>query len=60
MLTHVFDPLPQLLKNVRFQRGEPLKDKDVPGSDPGGRKPPLAQAAASVIRKSGLRSRSSA
>lgn len=26
---NVFTPLPQLLKNVRFQKGEPLKDKSV-------------------------------
>ena len=28
-LCHLFDPLPQLLKNVRFKKGEPLKEKDV-------------------------------
>ena len=28
-LLHVFDPVPQLLKNVRFGGGEPLKDSHV-------------------------------
>jgi phosphoglucosamine mutase len=28
-LLHLFDPLPQLLKNVRFAGGEPLKDEKV-------------------------------
>jgi phosphoglucosamine mutase len=28
-LLHQFDPLPQLLKNVRFAGGEPLKDEKV-------------------------------
>ncbi|MET0375489.1 MAG: phosphoglucosamine mutase [Rhizorhabdus sp.] len=28
-LLHLFDPLPQLLKNVRFAGGEPLKDQKV-------------------------------
>jgi phosphoglucosamine mutase len=28
-LLHLFDPLPQLLKNVRFTGGEPLKDEKV-------------------------------
>jgi phosphoglucosamine mutase len=28
-LLHLFDPLPQLLKNVRFVGGEPLKDEKV-------------------------------
>src|SRR5690606_20337529 len=28
-LCHLFDPLPQLLKNVRFRRGEPLREKEV-------------------------------
>lgn len=28
-LLHLFDPLPQLLKNVRFAGGEPLKDEQV-------------------------------
>jgi len=26
---HLFDPLPQILKNVRYQSGQPLKDKRV-------------------------------
>jgi phosphoglucosamine mutase len=26
---HLFDPLPQILKNVRYKSGQPLKDKRV-------------------------------
>ena len=51
-LLHLFDPLPQLLKNVRFSGGEPLKDDKV--------KAAIADAEAKldgvgrlVIRKSG-------
>jgi phosphoglucosamine mutase len=51
-LLHLFDPLPQLLKNVRFAGGEPLKDDKV--------KAAIADAEAKlngngrlVIRKSG-------
>ncbi|MBP8234897.1 phosphoglucosamine mutase [Rhizorhabdus sp.] len=51
-LLHLFDPLPQLLKNVRFAGGEPLKDEKVQAA--------IADAEAQlegtgrlVIRKSG-------
>ncbi|MFZ5705098.1 MAG: phosphoglucosamine mutase [Pseudomonadota bacterium] len=51
-LLHLFDPLPQLLKNVRFVGGEPLKDEKVQAA--------IADAEAKlegsgrlVIRKSG-------
>jgi phosphoglucosamine mutase len=51
-LTHVFDPLPQLLKNVRFKRGEPLKDKDVQEAIREGESR-LGASGRLVIRKSG-------
>jgi phosphoglucosamine mutase len=51
-LTNVFEPLPQLLKNVRFKRGEPLKDKDVQDAIREGESR-LGAGGRLVIRKSG-------
>lgn len=51
-LTSVFEPLPQLLKNVRFKRGEPLKDKDVQDAIREGESR-LGAGGRLVIRKSG-------
>ncbi|MGB6087578.1 phosphoglucosamine mutase [Parvibaculum sp.] len=51
-LTNVFEPLPQLLKNVRFQGGEPLKDKDVQEAIREGESR-LGASGRLVIRKSG-------
>jgi len=51
-ICHLFDPLPQLLKNVRFKRGEPLKDKDVQEAIREGESR-LGKAGRLVIRKSG-------
>jgi phosphoglucosamine mutase len=51
-LCHLFDPLPQLLKNVRFKKGEPLKEKDVVAAIREGEERLGAQGRL-VIRKSG-------
>jgi len=51
-LCHLFDPLPQLLKNVRFRKGEPLKEKDVVEAIRDG-EARLGQKGRLVIRKSG-------
>ena len=51
-LCHLFDPLPQLLKNVRFKRGEPLDEKDVKAAIEDG-KSRLGKSGRLVIRKSG-------
>ena len=51
-LCHLFDPLPQLLKNVRFKRGEPLNEKDVVEAIREG-EARLGQKGRLVIRKSG-------
>jgi phosphoglucosamine mutase len=40
-LLHLFDPLPQLLKNVRFNGGQPLETNPVKGGNRGRRSPPL-------------------
>jgi len=51
-VTRLFDPLPQLLRNVRFNGGAPLEDKTVQAAirDGEGR---LGKAGRLVIRKSG-------
>ena len=51
-LCHSFDPLPQLLKNVRFKRGEPLNEKDVKDAISEGESR-LGTSGRLVIRKSG-------
>jgi phosphoglucosamine mutase len=51
-LCHLFDPLPQLLKNVRFRKGEPLKEKDVVAAIREGEQR-LGTRGRLVIRKSG-------
>ncbi|MBI1260999.1 MAG: phosphoglucosamine mutase [Rhizobiales bacterium] len=51
-LCHLFDPLPQLLKNVRFKSGEPLADKVVKDAIEEG-KSRLGNTGRLVIRKSG-------
>ena len=51
-LCHSFDPLPQLLKNVRFKRGEPLNEKDVLAAIAEGENR-LGKSGRLVIRKSG-------
>jgi phosphoglucosamine mutase len=51
-LCHLFDPLPQLLKNVRFKKGEPLKEKDVVEAIREG-EARLGRSGRLVIRKSG-------
>ncbi|MDO8420609.1 MAG: phosphoglucosamine mutase [Parvibaculum sp.] len=51
-LCHSFDPLPQLLKNVRFKRGEPLNEKDVKAAIAEGENR-LGKSGRLVIRKSG-------
>ena len=51
-LCHLFDPLPQLLKNVRFKRGEPLNEQDVKAAIEDG-KSRLGKSGRLVIRKSG-------
>ena len=49
---HLFDPLPQLLKNVRFKKGEPLKEKNVEDAIRHGEER-LGKGGRLVIRKSG-------
>jgi phosphoglucosamine mutase len=49
---HLFDPLPQLLKNVRFKKGEPLKEKDVEAAIRHGEER-LGKGGRLVSRKSG-------
>ncbi len=51
-LCHLFDPLPQLLKNVRFKKGEPLSETDVKAAIREG-EARLGAAGRLVIRKSG-------
>jgi phosphoglucosamine mutase len=51
-LCHLFDPLPQLLKNVRFKKGEPLKEKNVEAAIRDG-EARLGASGRLVIRKSG-------
>ncbi len=51
-LCHVFDPLPQLLKNVRFAGGEPLGDAHVVDAIREG-EARLGRSGRLVIRKSG-------
>lgn len=51
-LCHLFDPLPQLLKNVRFKTGEPLNEKDVKEAIAEG-EARLGASGRLVIRKSG-------
>jgi phosphoglucosamine mutase len=51
-LCHLFDPLPQLLKNVRFKKGEPLNEKDVKEAISEG-EARLGKGGRLVIRKSG-------
>lgn len=51
-LCHLFDPLPQLLKNVRFRRGEPLREKEVEEAIREG-EARLGKTGRLVIRKSG-------
>ena len=51
-LCHLFDPLPQLLKNVRFRHGEPLREKAVEEAIREG-EARLGKAGRLVIRKSG-------
>ena len=51
-LLHLFDPLPQLLKNVRFAGGEPLKDDKVKAAIADAEKQ-LEGTGRLVIRKSG-------
>jgi phosphoglucosamine mutase len=49
---HLFDPLPQLLKNVRFSGGQPLEDKAVKAAIADAEKE-LSGTGRLVIRKSG-------
>ncbi|MDO8839410.1 MAG: phosphoglucosamine mutase [Parvibaculum sp.] len=51
-LCHLFDPLPQLLKNVRFKHGEPLREKEVEEAIRDG-EARLGKTGRLVIRKSG-------
>jgi len=51
-LLHLFDPLPQLLKNVRFAGGEPLKDDQVKAAIADAEEK-LSGVGRLVIRKSG-------
>ena len=51
-VTRLFDPLPQLLRNVRFSGGAPLEDKTVQAAIRDGESR-LGQAGRLVIRKSG-------
>lgn len=51
-LCHLFEPLPQLLKNVRFKKGEPLAEKDVVAAIREGEER-LGVKGRLVIRKSG-------
>ncbi|MGB5948284.1 MAG: phosphoglucosamine mutase [Parvibaculum sp.] len=51
-LCHLFDPLPQLLKNVRFRKGEPLSEKEVMQAIREGEER-LGASGRLVIRKSG-------
>jgi phosphoglucosamine mutase len=51
-LCHLFDPLPQLLKNVRFKKGEPLGEADVKDAIREG-EARLGKGGRLVIRKSG-------
>lgn len=51
-LCHLFDPLPQLLKNVRFRKGEPLSEKEVMQAIRDGEER-LGASGRLVIRKSG-------
>jgi phosphoglucosamine mutase len=51
-LCRLFEPLPQLLRNVRFKNGEPLKEKDVVAAIEEGTAR-LGQKGRLVIRKSG-------
>ena len=51
-LAHVFDPVPQILKNVRFRKGEPLKAEEVLEAIREG-ETRLAKNGRLVIRKSG-------
>ena len=51
-LCHIFEPLPQLLKNVRFKKGEPLTAKDVQEAIREG-EARLGTKGRLVIRKSG-------
>lgn len=51
-LCHLFDPLPQLLKNVRFKKGEPLNEVDVKDAIREG-EARLGKGGRLVIRKSG-------
>ena len=46
-ICHLFDPLPQLLKNIRFKRGEPVQDATREGETR------LGAGGRLVIRKSG-------
>ena len=48
-----FDPVPQLLKNVRFAKGEPLDDAGGQGGDRRGGSKQLDGRGRLVIRKSG-------
>jgi phosphoglucosamine mutase len=51
-VTRLFEPLPQLLRNVRFSGGAPLEDKTVQAAIRDGESR-LGQAGRLVIRKSG-------
>lgn len=51
-LCHLFDPLPQLLKNVRFKKGEPLSEANVKDAIREG-EARLGKGGRLVIRKSG-------
>ena len=51
-VTRLFDPLPQLLKNVRFSRGQPLQDTDVINAIKEG-EARLLKSGRVLIRKSG-------
>ncbi|MDO8288568.1 MAG: phosphoglucosamine mutase [Parvibaculum sp.] len=52
VLCNSFEPLPQLLKNVRFKKGEPLNEKDVKAAIAEGESR-LGKSGRLVIRKSG-------
>ncbi len=54
-LCRLFEPLPQLLKNVRFKKGEPLNEKDVVAAIRDG-EARLGSKGRLVIRKSGTES----
>jgi phosphoglucosamine mutase len=51
-LLHLFDPLPQLLKNVRFNSGQPLEERQVKAAIADG-EARLSGTGRLVIRKSG-------